>query len=152
MGRMFNEYPAGQLYDYALQKKVCTEIHDLKSTEYEYGPNPYSPFVGILFRPFARMAFLPAFVLWLSISFLLYVAGLAFVAGRFFPDDPLRRSLIFCFALSFCPLFWTLTGGQISTIGFFALALAFREEDRQRPIMSGLALSLCMYKPTLLVL
>jgi hypothetical protein len=152
MGRMFNEYPAEQLYDYDLQKKVCTEILPMKASEGEYGPNPYSPLVGILFRPLARLPFLPAFVLWLLISFFLYLGGLLFLARRFFPDDSLRRSLIFCFGLSFCPLLWTLTGGQISTIGFFALALAFREEGRQRPVLSGLALSLCMYKPTLLVL
>jgi hypothetical protein len=152
MGRMFNEYPAGQLYDYELQKKVCNAILPAKAGDSAFGPNPYSPFVGIVFRPFARLPFLPAFVLWLLISFFLYIVGLFFLARRFFPDDSLRRSLIFCFGLSFCPFFFTLTGGQISTIGFFALALAFREEGRQRPVLSGLALSLCMYKPTLLIL
>jgi hypothetical protein len=45
-----------------------------------------------------------------------------------------------------------MIGGQIPTIGFIGLALAFREEDRRRPFLSGLALALCLYKPTLLVL
>lgn len=150
MGRMFNDYPASQLYDYELQKKICTEIHPL--TTRVYGPNPYAPFVGILFRPFARMPFIPALLLWSLISFLLYLAGVILFAGCFFRDDPLRRSLICCLALSFYPLFWTLTGGQISTIGFFAMALAFRQEERHRPILSGLVLSVCLYKPTLLLL
>ena len=151
MGRMFNQYPASQVYDYELQKQVCSAIRPMDAGGV-YGPNPYSPFVGIFFRPFALLPFLPAFALWIGLSFSLYLAGLALFAGQFFHDDPHRRSLSFCFALSFCPFYWTVTGGQISTIGFFALALAFREEDRQRPLLSGLALSLCMYKPTLLIL
>ena len=148
MGRMFNEYPSRQLYDYELQKQVCTEIYPPG----EYGPNPYSPLIGILFRPLARMDFFPAYTLWLSISLLLYLGGVAMITSRFFPGEPFRRSLIFCFALSFCPLFWALGSGQVSMIGFFALALALREEGRQRPMLSGIALSLCMYKPTILIL
>jgi hypothetical protein len=151
MGRMFNNYPAGQLYDYELQKKVCADIRPMDAGGV-YGPNPYSPFVGILFRPFALLPFIPAFILWIGLSFSLYLAGLFLAARQFFHDDPHRRSLTFCFALSFCPFYWTVTGGQISTLGFFALALAFREEARERPVLSGLALSLCMYKPTLLIL
>jgi hypothetical protein len=151
MGRVFNKYPASQLYDYELQKQVCSAIRPMYAGGV-YGPNPYSPFVGILFRPFALLPFLPAFALWTGLSFSLYLLGLFLFARQFFHDDPHRRSLSFCFALSFSPFFWTIAGGQISTIGFFALALAFREEDRQRPLLSGLALSLCMYKPTLLIL
>jgi Glycosyltransferase family 87 len=149
LGRMFNQYPAAQLYDYELQKKVYTGIAPTTET---YGPNPYAPFVGILFRPFARLPFFGAYLLWLSISICLYIAGLTMMTGRFLAGAPLRRSLIFCLALSFFPFCWLLLTGQISVIGFFALALAFREEGRNRPIRSGLTLSLCLYKPTLLVL
>lgn len=37
-------------------------------------------------------------------------------------------------------------------IGFFAFAVAFCEQDRGRPVLSGLSLSACLYKPTLLLL
>jgi hypothetical protein len=149
MGRMFNAYPAAKVYDYELQKKVSMEVRpDAKG----YGPNPYSPLIGILFRPFARMSFFAAVLLWLSISFLLYLAGLFLFTGRFIRGDPLRRSLIFCFALAYWPFMHFLTTGQIAMIGFFALALAFREDDRERLFLSGLALSICLYKPTLLLL
>jgi hypothetical protein len=151
MGRMFNEYPAEQLYDYEVQKTVYTRIYPLKDGGV-YGPNPYSPFIGILFRPFAHLAFLPAFLLWQSMSVILYLSGLALLAGRFFPDDSSRRILIFFLALAFQPFFWLISTGQLSAIGFFALALAFREEEQRRPILSGLALALCTYKPTLLLL
>jgi hypothetical protein len=151
MGRLLNEYPAERVYDYALQQKVCTEIHPLQTGK--YGPIPYPPFVGTFFRPFARIPYRAAYAVWLCISLLLYLAGLAIISRRYFRDDPLRRSLIFCFALSFYPFtIDTFINGQLSAIGFFALALAIREDDRDRLLRSGLALSVCLYKPTLLVL
>jgi len=40
----------------------------------------------------------------------------------------------------------------VNTVIFFAVALALHEEKNERPIRSGLALSLCLYKPTILLL
>jgi hypothetical protein len=91
----------------------------------------------------------------MSISLLLYLAGLAIISARFFPVEPLKRSLIFCLALSFYPFVMaTMFNGHLSAIGFLALAVAFREDDLHRPFLSGLALSAsaCLYKPTFLVL
>src|SRR6185295_20283569 len=45
-----------------------------------------------------------------------------------------------------------LAGGQTSALAFFCLALAINQERRGHYILSGLALSLCAYKPTLLLL
>jgi Glycosyltransferase family 87 len=150
MGKMFNEYPAAKVYDYELQKKVCTDLHPLK--DLVYGPNPYSPAIGILFRPFARMTFSAALLLWMTVIFTLYAGGLYLFTGHFFPHDPVRRSLILCFALAFWPFMHFLTSGHIAMVGFFAMALAFREQEKKRPFLSGLALSICLYKPTLLLL
>jgi hypothetical protein len=151
VGRILNEYPAEELYNYQLQQKFSRELHPLK--EGFYGPSPYPPYVAVFFRPFARMSYLLAYVLWMSISIALYLAGLAIATRRFFRKDLLRRSLLFCFALAFYPfIVGTLINGQLAAIGFFSLALSINEEDRNRPFSSGLALSLCAYKPTLLVL
>jgi hypothetical protein len=150
MGQMFNEKPTAQLYNYEAQQQTYTGIHQLKSRE--YGPNPYHPLIGVLFRPLASLPYIPAYLIWISTSMCLYVGALALFLRRIYPDDLLRCSLIFCFALSFYPFFWIETGGQIAVIGFFGMALAFREDDAQHPFLSGLALSLCIYKPTLLTL
>ena len=150
-GRILNEYPAEKLYDYELEKRIWTEIHILKIGT--YGPFPYPPFVAILFRPFARLPYSTAYLLWASITLVLYTGGLAVISSRFFPHDPLRQSLIFCFALAFFPFtIETMINGHVSAIGFFALALVLREEDMGRSFLSGLALSACLYKPTLMVL
>jgi hypothetical protein len=151
LGRILNEYPAKDLYNYQLQQKLSTEMHPLKDGF--YGPSPYPPFVAVFLRPFAAMPYLSAYVLWMAISVLLYLAGIAILARRFFRGDLLRRSLIFCFALAYYPfIVGTVINGQLSAVGFFALSLAIYEDDRGRALLSGLALSLCAYKPTLLVL
>jgi hypothetical protein len=150
MGRLLNDHPPSELYNYELQKHVATEVHAL--TNREYGPNPYPPFVGVLFRPFANLSFFKAYALWLVISFCLYITGLALAGRCFFPGDAIRQSLTFCFALAYLPFLWIMIGGQLPAIGFIGLAIAFFTEYRGRPVLSGLGFSLCLYKPTLLLL
>jgi hypothetical protein len=61
MGRMLNEHSPAQLYDVELQEKIEMEVQPLKDGR-GYTPNPYHPYIAILFRPFALLAvyfFLP---------------------------------------------------------------------------------------------
>ncbi|MFN7998321.1 MAG: glycosyltransferase family 87 protein [Bryobacteraceae bacterium] len=151
MGRIFNDSPPDMVYDYHLQQAVCEKVHPLKSGA--YGPIPYSPLIGISFRPFARLPFIAAYLLWICLSFGLYVSGVILLSRHFFPNGRLSQSLILCLSLSYYPFInWTLLSGHISTLGFIALAVATRELDRQRLGRAGLALSFCIYKPTLIVL
>jgi glycosyl transferase family 87 len=67
------------------------------------------------------------------------------------PRDAWRVSLLL--ALSFMPfLVECLAGGQTSAVGFFCLALAISSERRGHHFLCGLAIALCAYKPTLLLL
>jgi hypothetical protein len=151
MGRLLNEYPVERLYDYSLQKKISDEVHPLKTGV--HAPIPYPPYVGMLFQMFARLSYPAAYALWLSVSLLLYLAGLTLITFSFFSREPLQLTLIYCLALSFYPFAIELMlNGHLSAIGFLAIAVALVAENQGRPILSGLALSACLYKPTLLVL
>jgi len=150
-GYILNHYPVGSLYDYQLQSHLCAEFQPLH--EGVYGPYPYPPFVAALSSPFARLSYLAAYALWLAITLTLYTAGILLLAFRFFPRDRLKQSLVLCFALLFWPFAArTFLNGQIAAIGFFAMALAVFYEDTSAAFSSGLALSVCLYKPTLLIL
>ena len=150
LGRILNEYPSSQLYDYQLQKRVCQEVHPRSG---EYGPLPYPPYVALFFRPFTLLPYWAAYSLWIVISILLYALGIHIALKRFFPQPPLVSSLIYALAFSYFPFIgFTIGNGQLAAIGFFALALAIREDDLCHEFRSGLALCLCLYKPTLLVL
>lgn len=150
LGRILNKYSPHDLYDYNLQKRICQEVHPRKG---EYGPLPHPPFVGLFFRPFALLPYWAAYSLWVLVSLGLYGFGLHLVIVRFFPQEPLARSLLFALSYSYFPFIAnTAANGQLAAVGFCAVALALREEDQGHAVRSGLALSLCLYKPTILLL
>ena len=151
VGYILNEHPPAQLYDYELQKRVLTQLQPIRTGM--YGPNPYPPFVALLFRPFARLPFENAYRVWAAVTLVLYLAGLSLLALRFCRSDRLKQSLLFAFALCFPPFSrGALRAGQLSGIAFFAMTLAICLDDSGYAYLSGLALSACAYKPTLLVL
>ncbi len=150
LGRILNAYSPADLYDYDLQKRLCEEVHPQKG---EYGPLPYPPFVGLAFRPVAMLPYWAAYLFWVITLNVLYGVGLNFVIKRFLPKEERARSLLFALAYSYFPFIgYTAGNGQLAAVGFFAIALALREDDSQRLFRSGLALCLCLYKPTILLL
>ena len=153
IGQILNQHPAVQLYDYSLQLKTFNDIYPLTENHQVWGRSPYPPFVAKFFSIYARFSFEQAYFLWMGTSFALYIAGIAAAVKAMLPRDPLRSSLIFCFALA-SPVFlyYNLAVGQLATVAVFAAGLAIYLEKRSMPLLSGLALSILTYKPTLLLL
>lgn len=151
VGRIAHEYPLSRLYEYSLLLKTTDEIFPLKG--YIWGPSPYPPFVALFFSLFARISFLSAYLLWMATSLVLYTVGIAVTVKGIFLKQPLKTSLVFCFALGFYPFFiCTLKNGQLSALAFFSVAMAIALERDSKPFASGLVLSILAYKPTLLLL
>jgi hypothetical protein len=150
-GKLLNQYPASQLYNFDLQRKIFNGIYS--SHDYSYGPSPYPPFVAEIFSFFARLSFEKAYFLWMGISLILYLAGIGAVVATYFPRQRLEGALIFCFALaSRAFLMDTLVNGQLSSVAVLAAGLAISLDRRSKPLSSGLALAILAYKPTLLIL
>jgi hypothetical protein len=151
-GEIARDYPPTRIYDYALEKQVFTSIAPEQHNGLFYGPSPYPPFVALFFRILAHFSFETAYLLWLAISLVLYLTGIGAAAITVFPGERLKLSLIFCFALAFFPfVFSAWLNGQLSTVAVCAVGLAIYLERRGSPFLSGLALAMMAYKPTLLV-
>lgn len=151
IGHLANEHSAAKLYDYGLQLKIFNQIEPLQ--EGTWGPSPYPPFVALFFSPFARVSFRLAYILWLGISLALYLVGVIATIKETFPKEHFKGSLALCFALAYPPfLMNTLINGQFASVAVCCIGLAIALERRSKPIMSGLALSILAYKPTLLIL
>ena len=150
-GRILNDHDGAHLYELSVQERVCREIvPDALSLPL---PFLYPPFVATVFRPLAWLPFPAATFVFLLAIPLVYVAALAALIERFGPASAPERAAIVVAALSFAPFaVYSWLGAQVSVVGFAAFALALREEDRGHAFTSGLALSLCAYKPTLLIL
>jgi len=151
IGHLANEHSPAKLYDYGLQLKIFNQIEPLQ--EGTWGPSPYPPFVALFFSPFARVPFRLAYILWLGISLALYLVGVMATIKGTFPKERLKGSLALCFALAYPPfLMNTLMNGQLASVAVCCTGLAIALERRSKPIVSGLALSVLTYKPTLLIL
>ncbi|MCM3901587.1 MAG: DUF2029 domain-containing protein [Pyrinomonadaceae bacterium] len=151
-GRIFNTHPADRIYDAGLHDRLYREQFPDAPPD-SHLPYVNAPFFILPFTVLARLRYSWAYFLWLALSVVLYVAGFFLIWRTLdgIPRDAWLMGLLL--AVSFMPfLVECLAGGQTSAVGFFCLALAIVGERRGHPILSGIALSLCTYKPTLLVL
>lgn len=150
-GRIINNYPQGHLYDQDLQRKLYFELVP-NSPESSVRYFAYTPFLAIVFAPFARLPYITALFCWLAFTVLMFVAGfrLAWQSSGL-PAEHKAGAFLVCF--SFLPfLAWNVLSPQTSVIAFFVLALTIYMDRQSRFILSGLALSVLLYKPPLLLL
>ena len=151
-GRIFNTHPPDQIYNAGLHHRLYHEQFPDAPSDSNL-PYVNAPFFILPFTVLARLPYSWAYFIWLLASVVLYVVAffLMWRTLNAIPRDAWLMALLL--SLSFMPfLVECLAGGQTSAVGFFFVALAIIAERRGHQILSGLALSLCLYKPTLLVL
>jgi hypothetical protein len=149
---ILNQAGPNYLYDVEYQDQLYHELLPNLPAD-ECLPYVHPPFVALAFRPLALLPYEWSFGIWLVISAGLYLLGLRTVWASLRGAPPAEWTTVLLLALSFEPfLMEAWQGGQLSAFGFCCLALAWSCEQRGRPFVSGLALGLCLYKPTLLVL
>ena len=150
-GKIFNSHSPEQIYDAQLQDRLYRE--QFSDAADSHLPYVNAPFFILPFTLLARLPYAWAYFFWVGISLALFLGGFALVWRTLegFPAGSWLTSLLL--ALSFMPfLVECLAGGQTSAFGFFCLAGAISSERRGKSFVSGLVLSLCTYKPTLLLL
>src|SRR5262245_4997147 len=151
-GKIFNSVSPSRIYDRDLQRKLYPELYPSAPLGEEL-PYVNAPFFVLPFPLLARLEYSWAYLVWILLSLGLYISGFTLLWKKLdaMPEDAYFVALLL--ALSFMPfLVECLAGGQTSAFGFFCFALAISCERRGRPIMSGIALALCSYKPTLLLM
>ncbi len=151
-GKIINEYGAARLYDRDWQAQLYLNLFPFEESNVRL-PYLNAPFFVLPFPLLAKLPYAWAYLIWFLVSLGLYVAGfkLLWRSLEGLPQEAYRTGLLL--ALSFMPfLVECLAGGQTSAFGFFCLAVALVWERRGKYFLSGLALALLAYKPTMLVL
>jgi hypothetical protein len=151
-GAILNRNEPQRLYDFDLQNQLYHEFLPGAEKE-ERLPYVHPPLVAVAFRPLAALPYTWSFAVWLLLSAGLYVGGLVLTTYPLQSLSGADRVTALLLALSFEPFIiecWL--GGQLSALGLFCIALAFFCQQTHRPVAAGLALGLCLYKPTLLIL
>lgn len=143
---------AAQLYDRSLHDELYhTLLPNLDKSQSI--PYVHPPFLAAALRPLTGLPYEAAVAVWLGLSAALFLGGLV-LAWRACPTLPRQHGgLALLLAVTFEPfLLECWMGGQLSSLGFFSMALALAARASGRPFAAGLALGLCCYKPTFLLL
>ena len=141
------------LYDPKVERAFCQQILPPADAAKTYGDFMYPPFVPLLFLPLSHLSLGTAYRVEQAFCAVLYIFGLVLLRRRFFPGEPQLTSILIPLALAYLPFIAdTWANGQLSILGFIAISIALCELRAEHPFRSGLALSLCVYKPPLLIL
>ncbi|MBL8822185.1 MAG: DUF2029 domain-containing protein [Planctomycetia bacterium] len=150
--QLLSEGHVDRLYDRELH---ATYYHRLfpKIPADEVIPYVHPPFVASFFRSLVWLEYDYAALIWLIISLVLYLTGLRTMLLACPKLKSRDYWLVILLALSFEPfLFECWLGGQLSAIAFLSYALTFVFYQRNRPVLAGIALGICFYKPTMVIL
>jgi len=151
IGTILNNFDASRIYDLKLavdlQHSILPSMAETQMLVYGH-----APYIALLFKPFALLPYLWAYLAWLAFSAALYLTGITLLF-RTTALPPEHRVIGFLLAVSFMPfIFETWIGGQLSVVIFFlwTLFLCFRHQNRL--FLAGLAMALGIFKPTLVAL
>lgn len=149
-GKIVNEYSAASLYDRVLEQRL---YRGLVPDEPESSSLPYfyPPYLALLLSPLARLSYAQAYAVWLIAGLIAYLAGLALLRLRIGHVSNADWTTAVLLALSFSPFaLEAWAGGQLSIWGFLLISIVLWADERL-PILSGIALAGCSYKPTLVI-
>ncbi|HQR08198.1 MAG TPA: glycosyltransferase family 87 protein [Gemmatales bacterium] len=150
--QILDQKDVSKLYDRDLHARFYHELLPNLPKE-EIIPYVHPPFVAGVLRVLTPSSYDTAVAIWLVISMALYVSGVLLILRTCPFLDSQHRWLVVLLAVSFEPfLFETWLGGQLSSVAFFSYALAWYFWRRGMAGPTGMALGLCLYKPTLLIL
>lgn len=147
-GQIALKYPHSELYNTELQDKEYASIVGAQISS----PFPYAPWFTLPLELIARLPYLPAFLVWTSLSLIFLFLAYKLLANSL--DLPSRWfSVGFLACLAFPPyLFYSLLNGQPTSFALLILASSYVLIQRRHKLLGGIVLSLLTYKPTLLVL
>ncbi|MEO8130478.1 MAG: glycosyltransferase family 87 protein, partial [Bryobacteraceae bacterium] len=150
-GKILNEYEPARIYDMDLEIRLQHQP-DVGMEESQMLPFAQAPYIGQLFRPFAKLPYRWAYVVWLGFSLIFYLLGLRFLllVAKLSPERAKTGFLLGLSCMAFVIETWI--GGQLSVVGFFLIAAFVYCRSRDRELLAGFVLSLALYKITLVAI
>ena len=140
----------GQLYDLEAQRReqdlLASEGYlDLpQGTTLKY-PYPYTPFIAVLWSPFAGLSPLVGMALWNLLNIAALVGGLWYLLASL-PLPGVTRALLLLAAVTSFPFVVNLEQGQSSGIVMGALGAGIALLRKENDLLAGLALGVLLLK------
>lgn len=140
--RLVREYPATQLYDLELQKKMQQDLRFQGS----FVPYIHPPFEVLLFYPFGAFSYWSALLLWFAFNCIL-ILGLPLVFSRTLPLFKGRGAwLVLAGALTFLPIDVCLFMGQDSIVLLWLIIGTYFMLKNEKFFWAGVLLGLAFFK------
>jgi Glycosyltransferase family 87 len=143
-GRILNAGEARLLYDQATQRRTQQGL--FPSGESGWLPFAYPPYVAVVYRPFAALPFVTAYVVY-TLAMVGCCAGAVFFLSRLAPWCAGNRAFWLAAVLTFYPLFRAVVGGQNTAISLLCAAGVTFALQRGRYTQCGVWLGLWLFKP-----
>ncbi len=135
---------SARLYDFEYQRTLQEAVIGPALQDFYAYLNP--PHLAWLFAPLSALPYPASYAAWVLISLLLLWGAIYLTAGE---KSETRR--IFGWGLTFFPVIASITFGQNGLLSLAVLALTYFLWMRNRPLAAGLASSLLLFKPQLLL-
>jgi hypothetical protein len=104
--------------------------------------------MAVFFGPLARLPYIPAMLVWMAVTLLLYVAC-GYALWKACPRLRDRRAATALLLLAAPALHFALTFAQISALALVCVTIAFFALRANRPVVAGIAIGSLAYKPQL---
>jgi hypothetical protein len=150
-GKILNQYEPARLYDLDLEVQLQHQAAPATSKD-QMLVFASAPYAGLIYRPIAGLPYPWAYVAWLVFSMALYAATIVLLLRSTRLSDQQRKTGLLLAISSMPFLLESWIGGQISVLGFFAVALFLFCRARNHRFLAGIALAFALFKPTLIAI
>ena len=141
-GATLRQGESANLYDFAFQSQLEQDIAGEGLTSFHAYLTP--PFLAWLFVPLSLLPYTWSFVAWSILGFLFLWLSLKLL----FTESPRKA---FLWALTWFPIFATISFGQNSLLSLFLFSLAYWLWRKDKLLVAGLVSSLLLFKPQLVL-
>jgi hypothetical protein len=133
---------SANLYNFDYQLQLEQSIAGPELTTFNAFVTP--PFLAWLFVPFSTVPYVWSFVAWSLLSLLFLWVSLKLLST----EQPVK---VFIYSLTWFPIFATISFGENSLLSLFILCLTYWCWRKEKYLLAGLAVSLLLYKPQLIL-
>ena len=141
-GATLRDGQSANLYDFVVQSQIEQAIAGPGLTSFHAFITP--PFFAWLFQPLSSLPYVWSFIIWSLFSLLFLWASLRLISAP-------RANKSLLWALTWFPIFATISFGQNSLLSLFLLSLTYWLWKKDRHLVAGLASSLLLFKPQLVL-
>ena len=146
--RLLRSGQASALYNLATQYRMQLSFTHVPIRQ---GPLPFNhpPFEALLFLPFTRLEYWPAYLLWTALNLIMLAVSVTLLRRHFSQFAAVPPLILGLGATAFYPVAMGIIQGQDMILLLLLFVLAVIRLDRGNDAVAGALLAACLFRPQL---